>query len=1855
VKSHFGFLLKLLLLLALFSCQNEGGVEFTPNKLITVEEDENATGVASVTAVSISSGNYKLGSTIYASITFNKRVSVSGAIPNVVLDVGGNQVNATFHDGNATKILRFKYVVQMGDLDLNGVQLLSPINLNGASIKDLANTPASSLSFTDTVFSNALVDTTIPTITDIYLPPSSSYKYGNILSFQVEFSETVYVYGLPSLRLNIDGLTKYATYVGGAGTNTLTFNYSVEDQLNDANGIGIVSPIFNSQFISDSFTNAISPNFLPPDSSGIIIDSLAPQNPTLQIESGASYTTSTSVALNLSATDATQMYVTNTSGCSSGGAWESYSTSKSWTLGQSNAVATVYVKYRDLAGNESACVSDTIVHDNTAPSSTTIAINSSEYTATTSVALTLAATGASEMYISNTASCSSGGSWESYSTSKAWTLAQTNALATVYVKYRDLAGNESSCISDTITHDDTVPTSTTIAINSSEFTTSTSVTLNLTANGASQMYVTNTSGCGSGGAWESYATTKAWTLGQTNALATVYVKFRNMVGNESSCISDTITHDTIAPTTTSIAINSSEYTNSTSVTLTLAATGASEMYVSNTSGCGAGGSWESYATSKAWTLGQSNAVATVYVKYRDQAGNESSCINDTITHDSTAPTSTSIAINSSEYTNSSSATLNLFANEASEMYITNTAACSGDGSWESYSTTKTWTLGKLNGLATVYVKYRDLAGNESSCINDTITHDNWAPSGSIAINSSEYSTSTSVTLNLSSGGASEMYVTNTATCSSGGTWESYATTKAWTLGQTNALATVYVKYRDLAGNESSCINDSITHDTIAPTSTSIAINSSELTNSTSVTLNLAATGASEMYVTNTAACSSGGAWESYATTKAWTLGQSNAVATVYVKYRDLAGNESSCINDTITHDSTAPTSTSIAINSSELTNSTSVTLTLAATGASEMYVTNTATCSGGGSWESYATSKAWTLGQSNAVATVYVKYRDLAGNESSCINDTITHDDTAPTSTTIAINSSEYTTSTSVTLNLSATGASEMYVTNTAACSSGGAWESYATTKAWTLGQSNAVATVYVKYRDLAGNESSCINDSITHDTIAPTSTSIAINSSEYTSSTSVTLNLAATGASEMYVTNTATCSSGGTWESYTTTKAWTLGQSDAVATVYVKYRDQAGNQSACISDTITHDSTVPSSTTIAINSSEYTTSTSVTLNLTATGAAEMYVTNTAACSSGGSWESYSTTKAWTLGQTNALATVYVKFRNVVGNESSCISDTITHDTIAPTSTSLAINSSELTNSTSVTLTLAATGASQMYVTNTAACSSGGAWESYATSKAWTLGQSNAVATVYVKYRDQAGNESSCINDTITHDSSAPTSTSIAINSSELTNSTSVTLTLAATGAAEMYVTNTAACSSGGAWESYATSKAWTLGQTNALATVYVKYRDQAGNESSCINDTITHDNTAPTSTSISIAAGATFTTTTSITLTLAATGASEMYVTNTATCSSGGAWESYATSKAWTLGQTNSVATVYVKYRDLAGNESSCINDTITHDNTAPTSTSISIAAGASLINTTAVTLTLASTGASEMYVTNTAGCGSGGAWESYATSKAWTLGQTNAVATVYVKYRDQAGNESSCINDTITHDKIVPSISSITMPANGTYSSGNSLSFTVNFSENVTVAGGTPRLALTFTSGTVYANLTGGSGTSALTFAYTVLVSDSSSPSITVASLDLNGATIRDSAGNDTLVTLSSPANTIVVSNGGATLVWQNGSGSTITSHDFGNQNSNTNATLYIKNTGTITSGTVTVSIPTNPNTKLSLGTNNCTSTLAANSSCSVQINFQCKNPANGQVYNGKVNATATPGTSVNLSVTGSHSPCN
>ena len=85
-----------------------------------------------------------------------------------------------------------------------------------------------------------------------------------------------------------------------------------------------------------------------------------------------------------------------------------------------------------------------------------------------------------------------------------------------------------------------------------------------------------------------------------------------------------------------------------------------------------------------------------------------------------------------------------------------------------------------------------------------------------------------------------------------------------------------------------------------------------------------------------------------------------------------------------------------------------------------------------------------------------------------------------------------------------------------------------------------------------------------------------------------------------------------------------------------------------------------------------------------------------------------------------------------------------------------------------------------------------------------------------------------------------------------------------------------------------------------------------------------------------------------------------------------------------------------------------------------------------------------------------------------------------------------------------------------------------GTAIPITVTFNEPVTVTG-TPQLALNAGSGAV-AIYTGGSGTSALTFTYTVAAGDNSSDLdyASTTALALNGGSIQDAAGNAAVLTL-------------------------------------------------------------------------------------------------------------------------------
>jgi len=371
-----------------------------------------------------------------------------------------------------------------------------------------------------------------------------------------------------------------------------------------------------------------------------------PPTGSIKINNDAQYTNSRNVTLTLSAQDEpggsglSQMQFSNDN--VTWAAPVAYVTTKAWTLLTGDGSKRVYVKFKDVAGNWSSVVSDTIILDTTKPAAPTLNplttptnINSQTIKGTKS---------ADSVAIIVTCSTATVGT-VTYPTSTTWSCTLTSLASgsnSISVKARDVAGNESGSVTGIIVFDTTPPTGTIKINNGAQCVNSTTVTLNLSAtdsgSGVSQMQLSNDNSTWS--TPQAYATTKTWNLTSVNGTKTVYAKFKDGVGNWSSAaITDTIILDTIAPTGSIKINNDAQYTKSTVATLNLSATdsgsGVSQMQFSNDNS-----TWstaQTYAATKTWTLTVGNGIKTVYVKFKDVAGNLSQASQDTITLDTTSP------------------------------------------------------------------------------------------------------------------------------------------------------------------------------------------------------------------------------------------------------------------------------------------------------------------------------------------------------------------------------------------------------------------------------------------------------------------------------------------------------------------------------------------------------------------------------------------------------------------------------------------------------------------------------------------------------------------------------------------------------------------------------------------------------------------------------------------------------------------------------------------------------------------------------------------------------------------------------------------------------------------------------------------------------------------------------------------------------------------------------------------------------------------------------------------------------------------------------------------------------------------
>ena len=155
----------------------------------------------------------------------------------------------------------------------------------------------------------------------------------------------------------------------------------------------------------------------------------------------------------------------------------------------------------------------------------------------------------------------------------------------------------------------------------------------------------------------------------------------------------------------------------------------------------------------------------------------------------------------------------------------------------------------------------------------------------------------------------------------------------------------------------------------------------------------------------------------------------------------------------------------------------------------------------------------------------------------------------------------------------------------------------------------------------------------------------------------------------------------------------------------------------------------------------------------------------------------------------------------------------------------------------------------------------------------------------------------------------------------------------------------------------------------------------------------------------------------------------------------------------------------------------------------------------------------------------------------------------------------KDGAGNAANLTGavtnpaGTLQIDTTGPTVSSVVASGTGITAGagdlgvGSVVTLTVNLSEAVTVAGGTPTLTLN-DGGT--ATYTGGTGTNALTFSYTVGAGQNTAD-LAVTAVNLGTATVTDGAGNAANLTgaVTNPAGTLQIDTTAPTVIVAGGVG--------------------------------------------------------------------------------------------------------
>ncbi|MES2425995.1 MAG: hypothetical protein V4560_03445, partial [Bacteroidota bacterium] len=231
------------------------------------------------------SKTYKTGDAVNFTVNFDAAVTVTGT-PTIPVTIGSTAQTASYASGSGTSALVFSYTVQSGDLDNDGVALGTAISLAGGTIKDASTVNANLTLNSIASMTGVLIDGVAPTVTSVNASTANgTYKTGDVISVQVNFSEAVTVTGTPQLTLETGTIDRVVNYASGSGTSAPTFTYTVQagDVSADLDYQSTTALALNGGTIKDAAGNSATLTLASPgaanslgNNKAIVIDAVAP-------------------------------------------------------------------------------------------------------------------------------------------------------------------------------------------------------------------------------------------------------------------------------------------------------------------------------------------------------------------------------------------------------------------------------------------------------------------------------------------------------------------------------------------------------------------------------------------------------------------------------------------------------------------------------------------------------------------------------------------------------------------------------------------------------------------------------------------------------------------------------------------------------------------------------------------------------------------------------------------------------------------------------------------------------------------------------------------------------------------------------------------------------------------------------------------------------------------------------------------------------------------------------------------------------------------------------------------------------------------------------------------------------------------------------------------------------------------------------------------------------------------------------------------------------------------------------------------------------------------------------------------